>query len=399
MIGYVTQGDEWKTSDGQILGFGRKPPTGDQGAHAFQGIHRRYVLALVDEACGVPTEIWTGVEAITTNFGCRILAIGNPDDRNTDFGDVYLSPKQAQDWNRIAVPASCTPNFTGEDVPDLLKEVLVSKEWCEQRLRAWGKDDPRYLSKIEAKFPEQSQSSLFAPALIESAFSEVPPQPVGQVVRLGVDVARFGGDENVVVSHVGSTARVESVWSGTDTTSSGHQVLHIAEEVMKRVKASWVEIRVDAVGLGAGVVDTINARRVLLERPWYSVYEMHGSASPPVNVGGSVQGYGNARAFWFDQLRQSMRNGRVKIVDHERLRDDLRIIFYHYKSGRLFILSKEEMRKIHKRSPDYADALAYATAPVEEGLPVGESVSGSAEEVVDALADFDADPELSIAPY
>lgn len=399
MIGYVTQSDEWKTVEGTILGFGRKPPTGDQGAHAFQGIHRRYVLVVIDEACGIPPELWTGSEAITTNAGCRILAIGNPDDRNTDFGENYLSPKQAQDWNRIAVPASSTPNFTGEEVPALLNEVLVSKEWCEQRERAWGKDDPRYLSKIEAKFPEQSQSSLFAPALITSAFEEVPPQPVGQVLRLGVDVARFGTDDNVLVSHMGTTARVEASWNGTDTVSSGHQVLHLAEEIKKRQKAAWVEIRVDAVGLGAGVIDTLNARAALLERPWFSVYEMHGNASPPSDVGGSVQGYGNARAFWYDHLRQSMRNKRVQIEEHERLADDLRIIFYHFKSGRLFIMSKDEMRSKFKRSPDIADALVYATAPVAEGLESGQTISQSAQEVAAGLAEMEDDAMLTISPF
>lgn len=397
MVGRVTQGDEWKTDDGQILAFGRKPAHGDR--HGFQGIHRRYVLAILDEACGIPEEIWTGVEAITTNNGCRILAIGNPDDRNTEFGNVFLKDQSKQDWNRVSVPASSTPNFTGEEVPSLLNEVLVSKPWCEERLRAWGKDDPRYISKVEARFPEQSQSSLFPPALIAAAMEDVPPQPIGPVVRLGVDVARFGGDLNVVISHAGVTARIEDTWSGTDTVSSAHRVLKIAEDLRDRLKASWVEIRVDAVGLGAGVVDTLNARSVLLTDPWFSVYELHGSASPPVDVGGSVHGYGNARAYWFDQLRQQMRNGGVRIEEHEQVKEDLGMVFYEFRTGRLFIISKEQMRKDHGKSPDYADALAYATAPVAEGLPVGSTISDPAGVVAEELEDLVDLSEMSIAPY
>jgi hypothetical protein len=160
-----------------------------------------------------------------------------------------------------------------------------------------------------------------------------------------------------------------------------------------------VEIRVDAVGLGAGVVDTLNARAALLKEPWFSVYEMHGSASPPVDVGGSVHGYGNARAYWYDQLRQSMRNGRVKTVDDERIKDDLAIIFYKFKSGKLFIISKEEMRKEHGRSPDHADALAYATAPVPDELPAGSSVSQDAEDAIEGFMEGMDDSELVIAPF
>lgn len=400
MIGYVTQGDEWKTSDGQILAFGRKPATGN--IHGFQGIHRKFVLAIGDEACGLPEEIWTGIEAITTGDSCRMLYIGNPDDRQTEFGKAFLDPKVADDWNRISVPASSTPNFTGEEVPALLNEVLVSKGWADDRLRAWGPEDPRYISKVTAKFPEQSKSSLFPPSLVANAMDQVPVQSVGPVVRLGVDVARFGTDMNVVVSHAGVTARVEDTWGGTDTVSSAHKVLKIAEDLKERLNASWVEIRVDAVGLGAGVVDTLNARAVLLADPWFSVYELHGSASPPVDVGGSVHGYGNARAYWFDQLRQQMRNETVKIQGGEfadRIADDLGIVFYEFRSGKLYIISKEQMRKDHGRSPDFADALAYATAPVAEGLPVGSTISDPAAQISDDLEDMMDLREMSISPF
>lgn len=397
LVGYVTQGDEWKNHDGAVLAFGRKPPTGDP--HAFQGIHRRYVLAVLDEACGVPDEIWTGVEAITTNVGCRILAIGNPDDRNTEFGRVFLRQDLASDWNRVSVPASVTPNFTGEEVPQLLREVLVSRSWCEERKRIWGPDDPRYISKVEARFPEASKSSLFPPNVIEQSFESVPPQDCRTILRLGVDVARFGDDKNIVVSYAGRTARLESAWSGVDTTSSAHHVLRVAEEVRDRLEATWTEIRVDAVGLGAGVVDTLNARRALLPQPWFDVYEMHGSAAPPQDMGGSVQGYGNARAYWFDQLRQSVRNGSVKLEECDSFRDDLAVVLYRYKSGRLFIISKEDMRKMVGRSPDVADALAYATAPVSDGLLLGDVVSDPAEEVAESLVDQEMAAEMTISPF
>lgn len=349
--------------------------------------------------CGIGEELWTGAEAITTNDGCRILAIGNPDDRQTEFGNAFLKPEAAQDWNRISVPAASTPNFTGEPVPGLLNEVLVSKAWCEERLRAWGKDDPRYISKVLARFPEQSKSSLFPPALVAAASEDVPPQSQGMVLRLGVDVARFGTDQNVVVSYLGTTAKVEQTWTGTDTVSSAHMVAEIAERIREEKKCAWVEMRVDAVGLGAGVVDTLNARAALLKEPWFSVYEMLGSASPPVDVGGSVYGYGNARAYWYDQLRQSMRNGRTKIQEDERIRDDLAIVFYKFKAGKLYIISKEEMRKEHGRSPDYADALVYATAPVPDGLPAGSSVSQDPDDAISGFMEGLDDSELMIAPF
>lgn len=398
MPGRVTQADEWKLADGQIVGFGRKPAKGDR--HSFHGIHRRYVLALLDEACGIPEEIWTGVEAITTNVGCRILAIGNPDDRNTEFGKNFLDSKTEHLWHRISIPAHTTPNFTGEPVPKLLNEVLVSRDWVADRRADWGEKDPRYLAKVLAEFPTQSQSSLFPPTVVAEARDEPPAPSLHSILRLGVDVARFGSDLTVVASYSGVTARIEETWSGVDTVSSAHKVLAIAERLKEERKAPWVEIRVDAVGLGAGVVDTLNARAMLLPDPWFTVYEMHGSAAPPVDVGGSVYGFGNARAYWFDQLRQRMRNGSVKLDDpDEKIADDLRMVFYKIANGRLFIISKEEMRKEHGRSPDLADAVAYAVAPVADGLQQGDVVSGDPEDLVGTLEDDDYLSENVIAPF
>lgn len=397
MPGRVTQADEWKLNDGQIVGFGRKPAKGDR--HSFHGIHRRYVLALIDEACGVPEEIWTGIEAITTNVGCRILAIGNPDDRNTEFGKNFLDPRTEHMWNRISIPARVTPNFTGEPVPKLLNEVLISQGWVADRLSDWGEKDPRYMSKVDATFPKESQSSLFAPSLIADARDE-PPQPaMHSVLRLGVDVARFGSDKTVVASYSGNTVRIEDSWSGIDTVSSAHKVLDLAERLKEERKAPWVEIRVDGVGLGAGVVDTLNARSVLLAEPWFTVYEMHGSAAPPANVGGSVYGYGNARAYWFDQVRQRMRNGLVKLDDPElSMSDDFAMIFYKIVNSRLFIISKEDMRAQYGRSPDLADAVAYAVAPVADGLQQGDVIAETAEDFVEGLDD-DLFDENAIAPF
>jgi hypothetical protein len=399
MPGRVTQADEWKLGDGQIVGFGRKPAKGDR--HSFHGIHRRYVLALLDEACGIPEEIWTGVEAITTNVGCRILAIGNPDDRNTDFGKNFMEAKTGHLWTRISIPASSTPNFTGEPVPRLLNEVLVSREWAAERLADWGPKDPRYIAKVEAKFPEQSMSSLFSPSVIADSVDEPPNPSLYSVLRLGVDVARFGVDKTVVASYSGITAQIEESWSGTDTVSSAHKVLALAERLKEERKAPWVEIRVDAVGLGAGVIDTLNARATLLPDPWYTVYEMHGSASPPADVGGSVYGFYNARAYWFEQLRQKMRNGSVKLLDpEETIADDLKMIFYSIKNGRLLIAPKEEMKKEFGRSPDFADAVVYAVAPVADGLRQGDVLTESPEDLARSIVeDTDFWEEEMISPY
>jgi hypothetical protein len=298
--------------------------------------------------------------------------------------------------------------------------VLISQSWVEDAERRWGKDDPRYISKVLAQFPDVSASSLFSPDLITKAMfelgdSKIPSQPSHVPLQLGVDVARFGMDDNVLVSFSGGLARVEDIWGGTDTVSSAQRVLDKAQELMVDLKAPHVDIRVDAVGLGAGVVDTLAARVATLEalgQPvWFTVKEMHGSASAPKNIGGSTGGYGNARAYWFDQLKLNMRNGSVRVLPpasalhqthiHDQLREELGMVFYKYNNGRLYIISKEEMRDRYGKSPDIADALVYATAPVYDGLNVGDTVSEDPQVLLNQLQLEEALmlKEIQIAPY
>jgi hypothetical protein len=63
--GYITQGQEWKMNDeyGTLLGFGRRPADTDI-VSAFQGIHRRYVFVILDEAGGIPEDLYTATEKL-----------------------------------------------------------------------------------------------------------------------------------------------------------------------------------------------------------------------------------------------------------------------------------------------------------------------------------------------
>src|SRR4051812_2227197 len=67
----------------ELVGYGRKPADYEQSA--FQGIHAKYVLVVIDEACGVPRHLYDAIDALVTNQNCRVLAIGNPDDAASHF--------------------------------------------------------------------------------------------------------------------------------------------------------------------------------------------------------------------------------------------------------------------------------------------------------------------------
>ncbi len=155
--GRVTQ-KEWHMPAGggeEIVAYGRKPA--DYNPDAFQGIHAKYVLVILDEAGGVPRSLFQAAETITTNEHSRILAIGNPDHPGTQFQTVTQSP----DWHTIHISADETPNFTDEEVPDYLPELMLSPHWVETQARQYGTDSPRYISKVMGRFPQRPAGAVY----------------------------------------------------------------------------------------------------------------------------------------------------------------------------------------------------------------------------------------------
>src|SRR5438132_6463821 len=178
-----TNETEWKIGK-QLVGFGRKPA--DYNKHAFQGIHAQFVLVILDEACGIIKHFWTAARAITTGEHCRILAIGNPDDPGSEFRRVCMSER----WNVIRISAFDSPNFTGEPVPDDIRDALVGPAYVEDMRMEYGEDSPTYISKVLGEFPTDAEDGVIRLTAVRACCA---PEPVPRAeleltpVHLGVD--------------------------------------------------------------------------------------------------------------------------------------------------------------------------------------------------------------------
>lgn len=364
----MLQSDEWKLDDGTLIGFGRKPADTDE--HGFQGIHRRYVLVILDEACGIPAQLWTAVEAITTNADCRILAIGNPDDPATEFSAVC---KPGSGWSIIRINGLETPNFTPEQVaalpelaalfeklglapttefvPDSLRPLMLDPEWAADKIRRWGVESPRFTSKVLGEFPDIGEDVLIPPALISAA--QERSLDAGPWSVLGVDVARYGSDRSIFCLRRGPVARIVGDYSKQSTTETTGRV------IAAKAEHGVHEVRVDGVGVGGGVVDQ------LLDLG-HDVVDMQ--------AGGAAvdsEHYANSRAEWFWALRQRFESGDMDIdpADDE-LAAQLGSIKYKFTArGQIQIESKDDMKKRGMPSPDKADALmltAPSVAPIAQ---------------------------------
>jgi hypothetical protein len=333
---------EWLI-DGELVAFGRKPSDWDEAA--FQGIHARYVLVILDEASGIAESLWTAAETLITNEGSRLLAIGNPDDPTSPFAKAC---RPNSDWNVIGIRAFDTPNFTDEEVPASLRPLLVSRTWVDERRARWGEGSALWTAKVLGEFPDRSDDSLIPLSWVERARERALPRS-GEEAVLGVDVARGGSSETVIMLRRGGVVRCVHAKMGDDT-------MRTTGEVIQALRAHDAVIaKVDDVGVGGGVVDRLREQR-----------------QPAVGLNGAHrprdrQRFANARAEWYWGLRERFEHGEIDIDPaDEVLAEQLCSIRYKLDSaGRIQIESKEDMRARGIGSPDRADAVALVFAEVE----------------------------------
>ncbi len=330
---------EWKI-DGQLVALGRKPA--DYDPDAFQGIHALYVLVILDEACGIPEALWVAAETLTANEGSRILAIGNPDDPGSHFARVSAP---GSGWHAIRIDGYSSPNFTDERVPDELRGLLLSPTWVEERKRSWGEDSPLFVSKVRGEFPEEADDALIPLSWIRAAqarYENSPEEPEAKLV-LGVDVARFGSDETVIVARRGDRAWIVGRHRMKDTMATTGRVVRAIHDL------GATEARVDVVGIGAGVVDRLKEQHE-------PVIGLNAGAAPR-----DRKRFANARAEWCWGLRERFERGEIAICPDDELAAQLAGLRYEIDShGRIQIESKEDMRSRGIASPDIADALMLA---------------------------------------
>jgi hypothetical protein len=348
--GYITQSQEWKLEDGTVMAWGRRPADKDI-VSAFQGIHRRYVMVILDEAGGIPNDLYTATEAVTNTEGARVLAIGNPDQRGTPFHKIF---KEDPTWNKIKISAFDTPNFTDEknEVPPELLPLLIQPEWVERQKISWGEDSARYKSKIMAEFPDEADNTFFSQSAIDKGIDTEIEEDFNISAVLGVDLARFGEDDSKVYINRGGRVRLLQSWTKATSIESATRIHNLAIETGAK------EVRIDGAGLGGPIVDQV----VALADDRYVVISMMGSAASPDNTR-----WLNARAYNFDSLREQLFNNRIDIdPDDKALLDELLMIQYKFSAkGAIQIESKDDMKSRGVKSPDSLDALVYATANLD----------------------------------
>jgi hypothetical protein len=342
---------EWVLPTGsdseELVAIGRKPS--EHSEAAFQGVHARYVLVILDEASGVPEPLWTAAESIASNKNARILCIGNPDLTSGPFADAC---KPSSPFNVLHVGYQHSPAMTGEDVPQHVLEELISPEWVEDRRQAWGEDSALFQAKCLGEFPSASADPWrVVPEQNAAQCRYIEPAYNPDAVRIGgIDVGG-GGDRTVLVERVGSAVRRIESFADADPMKTVGRLANLVEE--------WnlEKVRIDVAGIGWGVAGRL--REVLKERGSKCTVKGLNFASKSTQP----KRFLNLRAEAWWNGRELSRNELWSLAN---LDDDAigELTTPRYEivdsSGKIKIEKKDEVRERLGRSPDIADALLLA---------------------------------------
>lgn len=308
---------------------------------ALQGVHADYVLLIADEASGIPEPVFEAAAGSMSGHNATTLLLGNPVRSSGFFFDTHH--RLRDEWKTYHV--SC------------LDSKRVSPDFVSDMASRYGEDSNAYRIRVLGEFPKSDDDTVIGMELVESAWQRDIEIVPGTPEIWGLDVARFGSDSTALCKRKGRIVTELKRWGGLDLMQTAGAVF----VEYQTASSKPAEILVDAIGIGAGVVDRLRE----LDLPVRGI-----------NVGESAAAnnkYANLRAeLWFT-MREWFATRQCRIPRDERLIEQLVAVRYKFQSnGRLLVESKDEIRKrMRGQSPDEADALALTFASSAVTLSAG----------------------------
>ncbi len=340
------------SDDRAMYGFSTDKPV------QLQGAHNPNMLVLVDEANGVPDEMFTAFLGLLTSDNAKLALMGNP---IIPEGYFYKSHMPGSGFDTMTISSLETPNHVSgnDDIPG-----LATRKWVEEQKREWGEDSPSYKAMVLGEFPDSAEDALIPRTLIEAALERGKaelPKYEPESARMGVDVARFGGDKTVFVVRDRHAVRYIEAYQGKNLM---HTVAR-TQLISKQFNIDKRAIAIDDTGMGGGVTDRLRELGVNIM---------------PIDFGmRAVEHwkYANMRAEMYMTMSRALNDqmeppGLLAITpEYEFICRELMQPHYTFTSSQQIKLEpKKDIKKRLGRSPDHADALALTFAPLAPSMKV-----------------------------
>jgi phage terminase large subunit len=322
-----------------------------ENPEALQGFHAEHMFFVVDEASGVPEEIFEAAEGALSTPGARVLMLGNPTRTSGTFHGSHVH-------NR----GEYTPlHFRSQDSP------LVDANYRARLVRKWGEGSNVVRVRADGEFPRQEDDVLISLEHTEPCTTREPVAGEGRR-RLGVDVARYGSDRTTLVSRQGRVVDYIRIYAQQGTMETVGCILAVIEP--------WgiQEIDVDLIGIGAGVydrlVEVMADRRRLAQYACAVVGVNVATDAPDKRPSDDAQARTMRDYVWLEVARWLREDAPVFCAEDRQACEDLagELASVHYRfdsDGRIVVEAKDAMKKRLGHSPDLADGLGCTFAPPE----------------------------------
>lgn len=310
-------------------------PWSEHNSEAFAGLHNKYVLVIFDEASRVADKIWEVTEGAMTTPRAMWFVFGNPTRNTGRFRECF--GKRRHRWTQRQIDSrSCK---------------MTNKAKLQQWLEDEGEDSDFFRIRVRGEFPRFGTGQLISAEVVTAAQDRSLPADayVHFSFTIGVDVARYGSDETVILIRQGRKVHETKTFRGL----SNVQVASRAAEYYRKY-GSKATIFVDETGLGSGVVD-------YLQHMGYPVIG--------VTVGAKANDdkrfYNKRAECWW--LMKEWVEAEVDLPKDSVMGDQMSALEYSYDmKERIKLETKDDLKERLPElgSPDRADALALTFAEV-----------------------------------
>ena len=391
-----------------------------EGENKNVGKHGTYVLCIFDEAQGISDSAFSDFEGITSSgLIVKKVMIGNTTLPNGNFGTFFNSFKENSEWHQIKISCFDTPNFINPDIKleDFLKDEKDPTFWrnkldkycgtnyykskLEDNLSGWENDVKKALlpfskwlinpiqayrilleyggspnsyefkTRCLAEFPTGDENSVFPQEYINISMNNYHNDEYWQPgdIQFGIDVGNgVGNDKSAIAIRNGN----KIIFAETYNLKL-FALIDKIKELNNKYNPTKICIELDGIGrdkyllleqAGLPVFGIQSGGGAGAQDNEFSFNKMENEKKKQDFYRKRDEAWWNLRDFlnpYRDKLDKTKGQLPLLLPDKASLRQELSAITYKKNdSGKIKIVSKEEIRNKLGRSTDIADSIVFA---------------------------------------
>ena len=315
-------------------------------AEGMQGFHEDNLLFIVDEASGIDEEIMEAILGTLSGSNNKLLMCGNPTKTTGTFYDSHNKDRAMYACHKVSSMDSSRTN----------KANITAV------LRKYGENSNFARVRVFGEFPAQEDDVFISLELIESAtLTEIDITEHIHRITLGVDVARFGDDETVIIQNVGGNVALTNKYNGQNLMWTVGSIVNAYKALIRDYPQykGVITAYIDDTGMGGGVTDRLNEVKSEENLNRLEIVPVNFASAPPQD--GSEIKYDDITSYMWGTIRDMLQNKELCIPNDDDLIGQLSVRKYAITSkGKIKLETKKAMKDRKIKSPDIADALGLS---------------------------------------